>query len=181
MTELPQSNYELIMHFGDMGSRWGFNRTVGQIFALLFVSPEPIHAEHIAAALRISRSNVSMSLKELQAWKLIQIKHRPQDRKEYFAVAGTVWVMAKAVLEQRVQRELAPTVTLLKQHLSTVEAEQQHRSLREQTEQLLTLLQWVQQLADQVQQLEPSQIESFVKLVRRVSKMLAFKNKVVFK
>jgi len=67
-------------HFGAMGSRWGINRTVGQIYALIFVSPSPLHADDIAEALEFSRSNVSMGLKELQAWRLVQLRHVAGDR-----------------------------------------------------------------------------------------------------
>ena len=64
-----------VAHFGEMGSRWGINRTVGQIYALIFVSPAPLNADDIAERLEFSRSNVSMGLKELQAWRLVSLRH----------------------------------------------------------------------------------------------------------
>ena len=73
-----------VLHFGEMGSRWGINRTVGQIYALIFVSPVLLNADDIAAHLEFSRGNVSMGLKELQAWRLVKLRHLPGDRREYF-------------------------------------------------------------------------------------------------
>ena len=66
-----------VSHFGEMGSRWGINRTVGQIYALIYMSPRPLNADDIAEALEFSRSNVSMGLKELQSWRLVRLKRRP--------------------------------------------------------------------------------------------------------
>jgi DNA-binding transcriptional regulator GbsR (MarR family) len=86
----------LFSHFGEMGSRWGINRTVGQIYALLFISPEPLNADQIADTLEFSRSNVSMGLKELQAWRLVQLRHQPGDRREYFQAPQDVWEIFRA-------------------------------------------------------------------------------------
>jgi DNA-binding transcriptional regulator GbsR (MarR family) len=79
---LPQLMQEFVLHFGEMGSRWGINRTVGQIYALLFVSADPLNADEISGRLGFSRSNVSMGLKELQAWNLVRLKHLPNDRRD---------------------------------------------------------------------------------------------------
>ena len=80
-----------VLHFGEMGNRWGINRTVGQIYALLYVSPKPLCADAIVEALGISRSNVSMSLRELQAWNLVILKHVPGDRRDFFTAPDDVW------------------------------------------------------------------------------------------
>ena len=90
-----------ILHFGEMGSRWGINRTVGQMYALLVLSPEPLTADHIAETLGFSRSNVSMGLKELQSWELVRLQHIPGDRKEYYSAPADVWEIAKTLIEQR--------------------------------------------------------------------------------
>ena len=103
-----------VMHFGEMGSRWGFNRTVGQMYALLVITENPISANEIADALSISRGNVSMGLKELQSWRLIQMHHKPGDRKEYFQTNGSIWDMANRVFEERRKREMDPTLSLLR-------------------------------------------------------------------
>ena len=74
---LPPITQTFVLHFGEMGSRWGINRTVGQIYALLFLSPQPLNADQIAESLGFSRSNVSMGLKELESWRLVQLQHAP--------------------------------------------------------------------------------------------------------
>ena len=82
---LTASSEAFVLHFGEMGSRWGFNRTVGQIYALLVIHEEPLNADQIGELLSISRSNVSMGIKELQSWRLVTLHHKPGDRKDYFS------------------------------------------------------------------------------------------------
>ena len=103
-----------VLHFGEMGSRWGINRTVGQIYALLFIAPEALHADEIAETLGISRSNVSMGLKELMSWELVKLQHRPGERKEFYSAPGDVWDIAKTLIEQRRKREIDPTLSTLR-------------------------------------------------------------------
>src|SRR5690606_15795765 len=100
--------------FGEMGSRWGINRTVGQIYALLVLSEAPLNADQIAQALGFSRSNVSMGLKELQSWELVRIKHIPGERKEFYTAPDDIWEIAKTLIEQRRKREMDPTLTTLR-------------------------------------------------------------------
>jgi len=98
-----------------MGSRWGINRTVGQIYALLFLSEAPLNAEQIAETLRFSRSNVSMGLKELQAWNLVRLKHYPGDRREYFTTPQDLWEIVRTLVEERKRREIDPTLSKLRE------------------------------------------------------------------
>ncbi len=81
--ELSPIVQSFVLHFGEMGSRWGINRTVGQIYALLYISPEPLCADQIVDALGVSRSNVSMGIRELQGWNLVLLKHIPGDRRDF--------------------------------------------------------------------------------------------------
>ena len=103
-----------VMHCGEMGSRWGFNRTIGQMVGLLIVNDEPLTANELAEILNISRGNVSMGIKELQSWRLIQVKHIPGDRKDYYEPAGSIWELANRVFEERRKREMDPTLSLLR-------------------------------------------------------------------
>ena len=98
-----------------MGSRWGINRTVGQVYALLFISSEALNAEQITEALGISRSNTSMGLKELQAWRLVLLKHVPGDRKEYFTTPGDIWEIVRILVAERKKREIDPTLSKLRE------------------------------------------------------------------
>lgn len=112
LTPLQQ---EFVLHFGEMGSRWGINRTVGQIYALLFISSEPLNAEAITDALGISRSNTSMGLKELQSWNLVRLKHFPGDRRDYFTTPDDLWEIVRTLVAERKKREIDPTLTKLRE------------------------------------------------------------------
>jgi DNA-binding transcriptional regulator GbsR (MarR family) len=114
LTPLAQS---FVLHFGEMGSRWGINRTVGQIYALLFVSEKPLNADEIAEALAFSRSNVSMGLKELDSWRLVRLQHLPGDRREYFSAPEDVWAIFKILAQERRKREIDPTLSMLRDAL----------------------------------------------------------------
>ena len=106
---------KFILHWGEMGSRWGINRTVAQIHALLFMSPKPLNAEDIAETLGVARSNVSTSLRELQAWGIVRIAHVLGDRRDHFESMKDVWEMFRVITEQRKRRELDPTLALLRE------------------------------------------------------------------
>jgi DNA-binding transcriptional regulator GbsR (MarR family) len=104
-----------ILHWGEMGTRWGINRTVAQIHALLYLSPEPMHAENIAATLSVARSNVSNSLKELQGWGLIRVSSVLGDRRDHFESLKDVWQMFQIVVDERKRREVDPTLAMLRE------------------------------------------------------------------
>ena len=104
-----------VSHFGEMGSRWGINRTVGQIYALLYISRQPLNADEIGEALAFSRSNVSMGLKELQSWNLVRLIHRPNDRREYFQAPEDVWAIFRTLANERRKREVDPTLSMLRE------------------------------------------------------------------
>jgi len=104
-----------ILHWGEMGTRWGINRTVAQVHALLFVSPKPLHAEEIANTLAVARSNVSASLRELQAWGIVRVAHVLGDRRDHFESVKDVWEIFRIVTEERKRREIDPTVRVLRE------------------------------------------------------------------
>lgn len=106
-----------ILHFGEMGNRWGINRTVGQIYALLFINQQALNAEEIAQILNFSRSNTSMGLKELQAWNLVKLKHLPNDRRDYFQAPEDIWQIFKTLAKERQKREIEPTLSMLRESL----------------------------------------------------------------
>jgi len=112
LTPLQQ---EFVLHFGEMGSRWGINRTVGQIYALLFLSREPLNAETITDALGVSRSNTSMGLKELQSWGLVHLRHFQGDRRDYFTTPEDLWEIVRILVAERKKREIDPTLTKLRE------------------------------------------------------------------
>lgn len=103
-----------ILHWGEMGSRWGINRTVAQIHALLYLSEKPLNAEQIADTLSVARSNVSNSLKELQGWGIVKVVHVLGDRRDHFESMKNVWEMFTAILDERKKRECDPTLAVLR-------------------------------------------------------------------
>ena len=115
MKPLSSTEQKFILHWGEMGSRWGINRTVAQIHALLFVSPEPVNAEEITHALGVARSNVSTSLKELERWGIVRVVHKLGDRRDHFETFGDVWEMFRIILDERKRREIDPTVAVLRE------------------------------------------------------------------
>lgn len=112
LTPLQQ---EFVLHFGEMGSRWGINRTVGQIYALLFISADPLNADQITSGLGISRSNTSMGLKELQAWNLVRLRHIQGERKDHFTTPDDLWEIVRILVAERKKREIDPTLTKLRE------------------------------------------------------------------
>ena len=106
---------KFILHWGEMGTKWGINRTVAQIHALLFLSPEPLHAEQLAETLSVARSNVSTSVRELQNWGLVRVVHVLGDRRDHFESMKDVWEMFRLVLDERKRRETDPTLAMLRE------------------------------------------------------------------
>ncbi len=115
MTDLSPTEQKFILHWGEMGTRWGVNRTVAQIHALLFLANRPLTAEDIAASLAVARSNVSNSLKELQSWNLIRVTHLMGDRRDHFVALQDVWEIFRVIVEERKRREIDPTLTVLRE------------------------------------------------------------------
>jgi len=114
MQKLSPVQEKFVLHWGEMGTRWGINRTVAQIHALLFINPQPLPAEEIAETLNVARSNVSTSLKELQNWGIVRLVHVMGDKRDHFESMKEVWEMFRTVLDERKKRELDPTLTLLR-------------------------------------------------------------------
>jgi DNA-binding transcriptional regulator GbsR (MarR family) len=134
-----------------MSSRWGINRSVAQIHALLYLSPEPLDAEQIAEHLHMARSNVSTSLRELQAWGVIRVTHRLGDRRDYFEAVGDVWELFLTILDQRKKREIDPTVEMLRGCLARHQAshgEDDHalQRMRDLLDMLEMLVAWYGQM-----------------------------------
>ena len=113
MKNLSPVEQRFILHWGEMGTRWGINRTVAQVHALLFLAPKPVNAEQIQDTLGVARSNVSTSLKELQGWGIVRLVHLAGDRRDHFESLKDVWEMFRVVLDERKKRELDPTLAML--------------------------------------------------------------------
>ena len=112
---------DFVVHWGEMGTKWGINRTVAQIHALLHLSPEPLSAEEITSLLMVARSNVSNSLKELENWGLIKVTHAFGDRKERCECLKDVWEMFRIILDERKKREIDPTLQVLRNCIAEID------------------------------------------------------------
>ncbi|MCC2607958.1 GbsR/MarR family transcriptional regulator [Planctobacterium marinum] len=178
MTPIVES---FVLHFGEMGSRWGFNRTVGQMYALLVVSKDPLTANQLAEELNISRGNVSMGIKELQSWQLICTKHIPGDRKEYYLALGSIWDMAMKVFEERRKREVDPTLSMLRGALLQKSGNDKDAYAQEKLHEIHDLLETVTTWSHELQSMNPDKLNTLMKLGSGVGKVLDFKEKVLKK
>ena len=120
-TRLSPVQQKFVLHWGEMGTRWGINRTVAQIHALLFLSPRPLPAEQIADTLQVARSNVSTSLKELQGWGIVRLVHVLGDKRDHFESIRDVWELFRVVLDERKKREIDPTMHTLRECIAEAE------------------------------------------------------------
>lgn len=132
MPTLSPVQQKFILHWGEMGTRWGINRTVAQIHALLYMSPKPIHAEEIADTLSVARSNVSNSLKELQGWGIVKRVHVLGDSRDHFESMKDVWEMFRVVLDERKKREIDPTLDMLRTCVTEAEKDKETDEYTEQ-------------------------------------------------
>lgn len=178
MPPLTAIQQRFISHFGEMGSRWGINRTVGQIYALLYISPEPLCADDIVEALHISRSNVSMGIKELDSWRLVRFAHFPGNRKDYYTVPDDIWEIVRTLAEERTKREIEPTQSMLRDVLleepDNAQDEYARLRMQEMHELIDLLLSWQKDM----QKLETEKLLGLLKLGTRVSQLYDLKDKL---
>lgn len=172
LTPLVQS---FVLHFGEMGSRWGINRTVGQIYALLFVSERPLNADEIAESLAFSRSNVSMGLKELASWRLVRLLHQPGDRREYFAAPDDVWAIFRTLAEERRKREVDPTLTMLRDALLVTPDNAPDRHAQKRMRAMHELIELSTNWFNDVQKLDERTLRQLMKLGAAAQKLLLMK------
>src|SRR5208283_6036268 len=144
MASLDPVTEKFVLHWGEMGTRWGVNRTVAQIHALLYLSPQPMNAEEIATTLSIARSNVSTSLKELESWGIVRAVHLLGERREHYQATKDVWEMARVILDERKRREIDPTVSVLRECLRDLEKKGDAEA--EKRERLEAMLRFVETL-----------------------------------
>ncbi|WDD99588.1 GbsR/MarR family transcriptional regulator [Thalassomonas actiniarum] len=169
----------LVMHFGEMGSRWGLNRTLGQMYALIVLTEKPLNADEISAQLNISRSNVSMGLKELKSWNLIKLSHIPGDRKEYFSAPKDVWEIARNLMMERRKREVDPTLTALRDVLLEAPANEQEEYAQQRVKQMHDLIEMLTIWTDELQNMSNEKVAALLKLGSGLSKLLDMKERLL--
>jgi DNA-binding transcriptional regulator GbsR (MarR family) len=166
-----------LLHWGEMGARWGINRTVAQIHALLYISGRPLSAEEIAATLSVARSNVSTSLRELQGWGIVRVTHQLGDRRDYFESMQDVWAMFHVILEERKRREVDPTIGVLRECVAALEkGPDRDPEMRRRIGDLLDFLETMEAAYQEVRGLSMVDLRRFLKLrggVRRIAGLIS--------
>jgi DNA-binding transcriptional regulator GbsR (MarR family) len=178
MSTLTPLVRSFVAHFGEMGSRWGINRTVGQIYALIHVAPRPLNADDIADALEFSRGNVSMGLKELQAWRLVRLRHHPGDRREYFEAPADAWEVFRTLAEERRRREIDPTLTMLRTALMEEPTTPEDRHAQARMRDMHDLIELMMTWFDDVQRMDAATLQQLMKMGAKVQRLLELKDKL---
>lgn len=167
-----------VLHFGEMGSRWGISRTVGQMYAVLFASPDPMNADQIVDALGVSRSNVSMGLKELQTWKLVRLQHLPDDRRDYFTTPDDLWEIVRNLAEERKKREVDPTLSLLRDVMMQNPTSDADQYAQGRMSEMHDLIEQLTGWYDDVQKLDTDRLIALLTLGSKVQKVLEMKDRL---
>ena len=173
MPTLDPITEKFVLHWGEMGTRWGVNRTVAQIHALLYLSPQPLNAEDIAKTLSIARSNVSTSLRELESWGIVRAIHLLGDRREHYQAMKDVWEMARIILDERKRREIDPTVSVLRECLRDLERKGADRAeMRERLKAMLEFVEMLTSLYAQMSRLPTGTIHGLLSAEGKVRRLL---------
>src|ERR1700722_4731088 len=167
---------KFILHWGEMGTRWGINRTVAQVHALLFLSPLPLPADEISTTLAVARSNVSTCLRELQGWGIVRVGHALGDRRDHFESIKDVWEIFRIVSEERKRREIDPTLRVLAECVADAKANAQGDPYtRERLESMLEFLTVMTGLFDEVLRMPAAALKGVGKLRGKVFTLLGKK------
>ena len=165
-----------ILHWGEMGTRWGVNRTVAQIHALLYLAPDPLNAEDIAETLNVARSNVSTSLKELQGWGLVKIVHVMGDRRDHFESLRDIWDIFMVIMEERKKRELDPTLLMLRECVAESKNDKQtNEDIKKRMKQTLEFMELQTGWYEQMKQLPRPMLIKLLKLGGKIKALLSKK------
>lgn len=161
-----------VLHWGEMGSRWGVNRTVSQIHALLYLAGRPMHAEEISEVLAVARSNVSNSLKELQNWNLVRAVHLMGDRRDHFETSSDVWDLFRTVVRERKAREFDPTISVLRECVTDKGFGKEDPGAQLRIRETLALMESLSGWGDEMLRLEPETLMKVMKLGAKIQKLL---------
>ena len=169
---LSSTQKKYVLHWGEMGMKWGINRTVAQIHALLFTSPEPLNAEQISETLGVARSNVSNSLKELTGWGIIRVVHVLGDRRDHFESLKDVWEMFRIIMNERKRREFDPTRNFLNECVAELGNKESEQYTRDRLKDLHDFMETTSQLYSLFHSWPTSTILKFAKLGNKVRTLL---------
>jgi DNA-binding transcriptional regulator GbsR (MarR family) len=161
-----------VLHWGEMGWRWGVNRTVSQIHALLFLLGRALHAEEITELLQVARSNVSNSLRELENWKLVRVVHRVGDRRDHYETAQDPWELMRIIVRERKVREFDPTVAMLRDCVAHPAFSKQQEGAQKRMRDTLALMEALSAWTDEMLALETATLARVAKLGAKVQTLL---------
>lgn len=174
--ELKPIAERFVLHWGEMGSRWGVNRTVAQVHALLYLAGRPMDAEEITVTLGVARSNVSNSLKELQSWHLVKVVHLMGERRDFFETSTDVWELFKLIVAGRRQREIDPTAVALQECLDNPEIDKEDDGTRQRIEETLKFIETMSTLSDEMLRLKPETLMKTLGVTAKISKAVRRKS-----
>jgi DNA-binding transcriptional regulator GbsR (MarR family) len=170
--QISEQGNQFILHWGEMGSRWGINRTVSQIHAFLYYIGKPANAEQISETLQVARSNVSNSLKELQNWNLIHVTHMMGDRRDYFETSLDIWQLFRTVITERKAREFDPTVRFLQSFLDDNKFNNDEIEAKNRVKAMLELMQTLSVWGDEMINLKPDTLTKIMKYGAKIQKLI---------
>lgn len=170
--ELSATSQKFILHWGEMGTRWGVNRTVAQIHALLYLSGKPLPADEIAETLAVARSNVSNSIRELQAWNLVKMVHVLGDRRDHFEASTDIWELTRTIVRERKEREIAPTIDVLKDLLDSPELMVDGLERAARIKEMLVMLESLSAWSDEMLRLDTETLTKVLKLGAKIQKLI---------
>lgn len=174
--QLKPVSERFILHWGEMGSRWGVNRTVAQIHALLYLAGRPMDAEEIMQTLGVARSNVSNSLKELLSWHLVRVVHLKGDRRDHFETSTDVWELFKLIVAGRRQREIDPTAVALRECLDNPAVEEEDDGTRQRIEETLKFIEIMSTLSDELLRFKPETLMGMLGMTAKISRAVRKKD-----
>ena len=170
--DLSATSQKFILHWGEMGTRWGVNRTVAQIHALLYLNGKPMPADEIAETLAVARSNVSNSIRELQAWNLVKMVHVLGDRRDHFETSTDIWELTRTIIRERTEREIAPTIEVLQELLKSPDLKVDGSDRAARIREMLAMLQALSVWSDEMLRLDTDTLTRVLKLGARIQKLI---------
>ncbi len=172
MANLTPVAQKFVVHWGEMGERWGINRTVAQIHGLLYISSAPLNAEEISATLAVARSTVSVGLHELESWGIVKMVHVLGDRTDRFEVKGDVWEMFRWIVDYRKRREIDPTLNMLREAVAELDESRGDAHSREKLVDMLDLFETADSLYSQAKKVPTKTIVRIAKMGDIVGRLL---------
>jgi len=169
--DLSPAMQNFILHWGDMGAKWGVNRSVAQIHALLHLAPNPLTADEICDTLGLARSNVSTGLKELQSWKLVKSQRQLGDRRDHFTSVRDMFDLVQTVVEGRREREYVPTLDALRAVHAEAEDDSTPKAVKARMEETLATMQMFDTWYSEMSRLPRSVLLNLIKLGSRIVRL----------